>query len=61
MRIEIKIVLKDEISVHQTSQRLAIQKKRSRSQVQGWLDLGTIRPSCSEITTPVVPIKKDGI
>jgi len=60
--VEMKILLTDELPVYQHPRRLAYcDQKIFDDQVQEWLEEGIIKPSTSELASPVVLVdKKNG-
>lgn len=54
-----QLVLKDEIPVYQSSQRLApAEKEKVKNQIEKWLRDGIIRPSILEYASPITLTKK---
>lgn len=59
VRIELQIVIKDDVPIYQRARRLAPQElKIVDTQIQTWLDQGIIQPSYSNYASPIVLVKK---
>lgn len=54
-----KIILKDELPIHQTPRRLSVKEDEEvQRQIEEWLEKKIIRPSNSEYSSPIVLVKK---
>ncbi|KAK9751620.1 Reverse transcriptase (RNA-dependent DNA polymerase) [Popillia japonica] len=59
MKKRTKIILEDEVPIHQQPRRLSLHEmKEVDKQLEEWLQQGVIRPSASDFASPIVLVKK---